>query len=208
MEKIQTFNNYQKLYEDFFRVSFKSVPVHNLVEEYEVLGGTIRIQKNAEHWYHFTPDKISEWELFVLMETKNVNPADNMILKTLQNFAKRKGIKLTKAKEDELLTLYQQGAKGFGLIEILVEDPRVKRIEVQVMNNLCVVHVEIEEYGECDTNLILYPELIEELVNRLEKAGCVDEKQCEIRIANIPVNALVRIKEGMHLTSAFIEIIK
>ena len=67
---LDTFHTYKELYEEFFEASFKRVPKHNLIAEYALIEGAVRIERNATAWYFYTPESLSEWELFTLLDVR------------------------------------------------------------------------------------------------------------------------------------------
>lgn len=206
---IQTFYSYKKLYEDFFDASFKRVPKHNLVEEYDLIEGKVRIERNANHWYFYTPEDLSEWELFILIEARKQAPKTISELSVLiTTLASRKGMKLTVNRKDMLIHLYQQVNHGYGILDRIWKDNNVAGVKLVCLNTLCTLSIIHKKYGECQTNIGPTADLVKRILTRLKKAGCPDDGTCLTRIAELSAHATVLRKETATLQTVRILIEK
>ncbi|MBD3318329.1 hypothetical protein GF342_00285 [Candidatus Woesearchaeota archaeon] len=206
---LETFHHYQHLYEEFFSVRFKPIPIVDIVEDYDLVAGSVRIHENASRWYFFIPERLTEWELFVLLETKqwlSPNTEKVVIRNKIKELTTRKGI--AEARAQHLYDLFMQVTCGYGLLEVLLGDAKLKAIRIHTLNKVSTVKVDIEHYGECNTNLLFTKEFIDTLSKKLRHERCAGLEPCSIRIGDIPVSAHVKDEAGQHLHSRTIKIKK
>src|SRR3989344_7022164 len=144
------------------------------IEKIEV--NIFKIPEQIQYLYHVTPPefKLSEDKYELLDIAKNAlsehKPEKNEFIDPermrqtfynigkdlIQELAESKGIQLKYKEINELTEILVRYTVGFGLIEILLEDPKIQDITINGPIGESPIFIVHEEYHECITNL--YPD--------------------------------------------------
>src|SRR3989344_5085094 len=134
---------------------------------------------NVKILYHLTPPEFlfSEDELQLLDDAKRimsehkpekeefVDPQRmrevffNIGKDLLSDLAQHQNLKIKEEKMDELAQALLRHTVGFGLIELLLSDPKVQDVNVNSPNGVLPVFIVHEDYGDCYTNI--FPTILE-----------------------------------------------
>ena len=134
---------------------------------------------NVKVLYHLTPPEFlfSEDELQLLDDAKRimsehkpekeefVDPQRmrevffNIGKDLLSDLAQHQNLKIKEEKMDELAQALLRHTVGFGLIELLLSDPKVQDVNVNSPNGVLPVFIVHEDYGDCYTNI--FPTILE-----------------------------------------------
>ncbi len=85
----------------------------------------------------------------------------------LVDLAKSEGVKLTKDKLDLLTTILLRYTIGFGLIEVLLKDPKIQDVSINAPVGTCPVFIIHQDHGECVTNITITPREAESWATKL-----------------------------------------
>ncbi len=78
----------------------------------------------------------------------------NIAKDLITQVAKNKGIKISYTKVERLAKLLVRLTVGFGMIEVLLSDPKVEDIYINAPIGTLPIYIKHAEYGECETNII------------------------------------------------------
>lgn len=161
-------------------------PDGELLESYEYGEGENKCNANIFQFeddikilYHLTPPEFTfteeEYELLddakrIMSEHKPtreefVNPERmrevflNIGLDLLNDLIQHKGLKLSEERMDELAQALLRYTVGFGLIEMLLADPKVQDVNINSPNGELPIFIVHQDYGDCYTNI--YPTRME-----------------------------------------------
>ena len=133
-----------------------------------------RTNKDVKHLYHLTPPefKISEDKYTLLDLARTIlvehKPREEEFLEPekmratfynigrdlLQELADNKGLELNQEELDELAKILVRYTVGFGLIELLLQDPKVQDIVINSPVGDTPIFLVHEDYEECTTNIM------------------------------------------------------
>ena len=165
---------------DFMFTKIMATPPLNVdeIDSYSINGETevniFSVPGEVQYLYHLNPPefKLSEDEYEILDLAKSalveskpkkedfVDPTrmrqtfTNIGRDLIQELSQHKGVQLSDKQIDNLAKILVRYTVGFGLIEVLLEDPRVQDITVNGPigeNPIFIVH---QDYDECITNII------------------------------------------------------
>ncbi len=142
---------------------------------------------SIKNLYHVTPPEMklleSEYELLddakrILSEHKPekeefVNPERmrevffNIGRDLLLDLANQKKIRITDKKADQLATALLRYTIGFGLIEILLTDPKVQDVNINSPNGNLPIFIVHQDFGDCDTNVYPTPAEVDSWATKL-----------------------------------------
>jgi archaeal flagellar protein FlaI len=161
-------------------------PEGNIVESYGFGEGSEQCQVNVFEFddniktlYHLTPPefrfKEEEYELLddakrIMTEHKPtreefVNPERmrevflNIGKDLINDLLKHRNMKLPDKKVEQLSQVLLRYTVGFGLIELLLTDPKVQDVNINSPNGQLPIFIVHEDYGDCYTNI--YPSRLE-----------------------------------------------
>ncbi|MFH1209161.1 MAG: type II/IV secretion system ATPase subunit, partial [archaeon] len=150
----------------------EEIDTYNLADDVEV--NIFKVPNEVQYLYHVTPPefKISEDMYNVLDMARNAlaehKPAKeefidpekmrrtffNIGRDLIQELSDHKGLDLSYKEIEELTKILVRYTVGFGLIEILLDDPKVQDINVNGPIGETKIFITHETYGECVTNII------------------------------------------------------
>lgn len=169
---------YTKLLTDF--------PDGNLEESYEFSVGEDKCEVNIfssdddiKTLYHLTPTefRFTEEEYSLLDDAKRIMAEHKPTRKEfidpermrevffnigkdlLNDLLRDRGIKMKEEKVDQLAQALLRHTVGFGLIELLLSDPKVQDVNINSPQGELPIFIVHQDYGDCYTNI--YPTLLE-----------------------------------------------
>jgi type IV secretory pathway ATPase VirB11/archaellum biosynthesis ATPase len=164
----------------FMLTRYASIPPKGsrLVDKYKISGDILveifRVPDKVRYFYHITPPefRLPDKKYFILdaarrmlaerkpSETEFINPEKarevfmNMGKNTILQLADQNGIRLSSAELNELANILARYTAGFGVLEILLADPKLQDIYINSPIGVMPVYVGHDKYEECETNLI------------------------------------------------------
>jgi type IV secretory pathway ATPase VirB11/archaellum biosynthesis ATPase len=159
------------------KFTFLLPPNARIIERYEVDGNKVeiyRIPERARFYYHITPKEfaLSEVEYGILDEARKVliarRPPELEIRdpikareaflglseRVIRDVAVARGVSLNYEKINELATILARYTVGFGILEILLADPRIQDVHVNSPIGATPIFIYHSDFEECETNLI------------------------------------------------------
>lgn len=145
-----------------------------IIEKYQIGGSDVRLYRTPGKpypVYHITPHELNltKNELMILNKAFaklskkefDLKRADAICEKLVDEVAPE----LTAEKKKELAQTLKRYSFGYGIVEVLFQDPKLQDIYIDSPGDKHV-YVYHEEYEECVTNIILAPEELEKLSTR------------------------------------------
>ncbi|MBU1854094.1 MAG: type II/IV secretion system ATPase subunit, partial [Nanoarchaeota archaeon] len=147
------------------------------IDNYDVKDSEVvifELSDNIQYLYHVTPPEFKldedKYELLdlarnIMAEHKPekqdfVNPQRmrevfyNVGHDLIEELANYRNIKLSKKEVNELTQILIRYTVGFGLIEVLLEDPKIQDITVNSPMGQIPIFIVHQDYGECKTNIL------------------------------------------------------
>ncbi len=164
----------------FMLTRYVSIPPKGsrLVDRYNLPGNIVveifRAPGKVRHCYHITPPefKLPDNKYFLLdnarrilaehkpTRTEFIDPEKarevfmNLGKDTIQKLAGEQGIRLSSAELKELSNILARYTAGFGILEILLADPKLQDIYINSPIGVMPIFVGHDDFEECETNLI------------------------------------------------------
>ena len=164
----------------FMLTRYMSMPPKTsmLIDKYELLGNILveifRVPDKVRVFYHVTPPefRLSDNKYFLLdaarrtlaehkpTETEFVNPEKareifmNLGKDTILRLSDQHGIKLSSFELNELSNILARYTAGFGILEVLLADPKVQDVYINSPIGIMPVYIGHSDFEECETNLI------------------------------------------------------
>ncbi len=85
----------------------------------------------------------------------------------LQDLSQHKNITLSDKKTEELSRALLRYTVGFGLIEVLLTDPKIQDVNINSPNGNLPIFVVHQDYGDCDTNIYPTPAEVDSWATKL-----------------------------------------
>ncbi len=144
-------------------------------------------EKSVKNVYHITPPemKLSEEEYELLDNAKRIlsehKPSKeefvdpermrevffNIGKDLLTDLASHKNLRISEEKIEQLTRALLRYTVGFGLIEVLLTDPKVQDVNINSPNGNLPIFVVHQDYGDCDTNIYPTPAEVDSWATKL-----------------------------------------
>ena len=154
--------------------SAEEVETYTIGKELKSTVSILRLPNQVRLRYHvISPELQLEEDEYILLdevrqimsrykpkEEEFVDPARirsvffNIAKDLIAQVAKDKGIKVTYDKIEKLARILVRLTVGFGMIEVLLSDPKIEDIYINAPIGSLPIFVKHADYGECETNII------------------------------------------------------
>ncbi len=154
-----------------------------LLDKYSVMGSDIRIFENgSDRFYFISPSELtlSFNEVKILHNLKD-SVSDKYVYELIdpleaRNYFRKLGAELLSEFDggldrEKLSEIFTRYTAGYGILEILFSDDRVRDVYVDSPTSLTPIYVDHESYGICSTNLKLSEEDLERISSKFRSIG-------------------------------------
>ena len=113
----------------------------------------------------------------------------------LRDLAKSEGVHLTNKSEEELTNVLVRYTIGFGIIEVLLADPKIQDVVINAPVGASPVFIVHQDYGECKTNISATPREVASWATKLRliSGRPLDEANPVLDTSLVLPNARARI---------------